>query len=324
MTPPTAASGWPVSPRVRVISDNDYSGDPDGLVQLAQHLLSPSVDVRLVIGSHLRVGDSFDPSGKSAEMAAISAAKIAEWCGRSGVCVIAGTNDALLDRTTPIASDAAKAIVAEAMRDDTDLPLFVTCGAGLTEIASAWLLEPRIAQRLTLIWIGGHEHEGLAEPPPGGTDMEYNLGIDPVAGQVVFNDSDLRIWQVPRDMYRTVIASQAELLLRMRPHGELGRHLFDALAGVVEMVSTKFGIRMGETYVLGDSPLVLLTALWTAFEPGPASSFHVTIRCPNIADSGLYEPNPNGRPLRVYTQLDNRALLEDLYAKLELHATGPV
>ena len=43
-----------MSPRLRVITDNDYSGDPDGLVQLAHLLLSPSVDVRAVLGSHLR------------------------------------------------------------------------------------------------------------------------------------------------------------------------------------------------------------------------------------------------------------------------------
>jgi purine nucleosidase len=41
-TPWTAAGG----PRMRVVSDNDYSGDPDGLVQLAHHALSTSVDLR--------------------------------------------------------------------------------------------------------------------------------------------------------------------------------------------------------------------------------------------------------------------------------------
>ena len=55
-TPPGGA-------RFRVISDNDYAGDPDGLYQLAHHLLSPSVEVRAVIGSHLAVDDPFDPSG---------------------------------------------------------------------------------------------------------------------------------------------------------------------------------------------------------------------------------------------------------------------
>ncbi len=38
----------PAGPRYRVISDNDYSGDPDGLFQLVHVLLSPSLDVRLM------------------------------------------------------------------------------------------------------------------------------------------------------------------------------------------------------------------------------------------------------------------------------------
>ena len=56
----------PAGPRYRVISDNDYSGDPDGLFQLVHALLSPSLDVRAVIGSHLAVGDGFDPSTQQA------------------------------------------------------------------------------------------------------------------------------------------------------------------------------------------------------------------------------------------------------------------
>jgi purine nucleosidase len=317
----SSLTGWPVSivePRVRVISDNDYSGDPDGSVQLAQHLLSPSVDMRCVIGSHLRAGDPFDSSATTADKAAVIAQEVAIKCHRTDVRVVAGSNTSLVDRLTPIRSEAALIMVNEAMRADDNRPLFVVCGAGLTEIASAWLIEPGIAERLTLIWIGGHEHDDLAEAAPGAPDMEYNLHIDPIAGQVVFNDSNLNVWQVPRDMYRSVIASRAELLVRMHSAGHLGRYLFNAVAAAVEKV-TSHGRQMGETYVLGDSPLVLLTALTTAFEPGPASSFYVTIPCPRILDSGLYEPRPNGRPLRVFTQLDNRTLLEDLYAKLILH-----
>jgi hypothetical protein len=42
---------------MRVIVDNDFSGDPDGLFQMAHLLLSPSVDIRGIIGSHLSVKD---------------------------------------------------------------------------------------------------------------------------------------------------------------------------------------------------------------------------------------------------------------------------
>src|SRR5690349_17622492 len=55
-----------VKPRMRVIIDNDFGGDPDGLFQLVHHLLSPSVEIRGIIGSHLRPGDGFDPSKETA------------------------------------------------------------------------------------------------------------------------------------------------------------------------------------------------------------------------------------------------------------------
>jgi purine nucleosidase len=311
-----------IHPRARVISDNDYGGDPDGLVQLAHLLLSPSVDVRCVIGSHLREQDPFDPSGASAARAAVAAAHIVDLCGRTGeVAVVAGSETPLRSRGLPVESTAARAIVAEAMRDDTDLPLFVTCGGGLTEIAGAWLLEPRIAERLTLVWIGGAEHPGVADRPPGAGDLEYNTAIDLVAAQIVFDDSDLAIWQVPRSTYRMAIASRAELLVRLAPSGALGAHLFSELARVASMAA-EHGVHVGETYVLGDNPLVLLTALWTGFEPGPASSPSIVRPCPRIADSGSYATRPDGRPLRIFTGIDTRLMLDDLYAKLTLHTNA--
>ena len=312
---------WPaesISPRVRVIIDNDFAGDPDGLFQLAHQVLSPSAQVTQILATpHAPFIDQGIPD-LCAEAERITLETL-ELCGRSDIPVYRGTNDKLVDRKTPIDTPAARAIIAEAMRTDTDLPLYVTAGAGLGAIASAWLMEPKIAEKLTLIWIGGHEHEGLTPVPPGAPDMEYNLSIDPIAGQVIFNDSNINIWHVPRDMYRFVIASRAELKERVLPKGKLGEYLYNSLAHVSTMLEG-FGRSMGEIYVLGDSPLVLLSTLQTAFEPTPASSPWITKPCPNILPSGLYQENPNGRPLRVFTQIDNRLLLEDMYAKISLHA----
>src|SRR5215471_5665883 len=55
-----------VKPRMRVIIDNDFGGDPDGLFALVHHLLSPSVEIRGIIGSHLRPGDFWDTSKQTA------------------------------------------------------------------------------------------------------------------------------------------------------------------------------------------------------------------------------------------------------------------
>jgi purine nucleosidase len=316
---------WDVSliqPRIRVISDNDYSGDPDGLVQLAHHLLSPSVDVRAVIGTHLRVGDAWAQSGDEVAAAVAAARQVVELCGKTAqVPVLSGAPTAMVDIQTPQHSAGIQFIIDEAMRDDVDTPLFVVCGASLTEIASAYLIQPRIADRLTVVWIGGHEHQGLAVPPPGAPDLEYNLHEDLVAGLVVFNHSSLKLWQVPRDAYRQVLASRAELKIRMATKGSLGAHLYASLGKVSNWLN-QANYKGGEVYCLGDSPLVLLTALQSTFEPDPASSRYASLACPNLLETGLYEANPNGREIRVYTQLDNRLLLEDLYAKLELHSIG--
>jgi hypothetical protein len=311
-----------MSARMRVICDNDYSGDPDGLFQLAHHLLSPSVEVRAVIGSHLRPGDWIDPSDRTADNARAEADRVVELLGRSGqVRTIAGSNVGLTDTSTPIRSEAAEAIVAEAMRE-SELPLYVTCGAGLTEIASAYLLEPRIADRLTVVWIGGPEHPGHASAPPradGPDPSEYNTRIDIDAARVVFASS-LPLWQVPRDVYRQALMSFAELDEQIRPCGAIGAHLVEALDRIVERAAEQ-GLDLGEAYILGDSPLVLLTALQSPWEPDPSSSQHVVVPAPRMDGDGRYVERPDGRPIRVYTRIDDRLMFGDLISKLRRAAS---
>lgn len=308
-----------MTPRMRIISDNDYSGDPDGLFQLAHHLLSPSVDVRLVVGSHLRPGDWNDPSDRTADNAKAEADQIVQLLGlEERVRTVAGSNTALADTDTPIRSDAALAIVEEAMAD-SDLPLYLTCGAGLTEVASAYLIEPRIADRVTLVWIGGPEHPGHAWAPPrpdGPETSEYNTRIDIDAARVIF-DSPLPLWQIPRDVYRQAIYSLAELNDRIRPAGPIGAHLATALDRVAEKAAA-VGMDLGEAYILGDSPLVLVTALQSPYQPDPSSSRYEIVPAPRLDADGRYVERPDGRPMRVYTQIDNRLMFGDLESKLRL------
>jgi purine nucleosidase len=239
--------------------------------------------------------------------------------------VYQGSNFALQNDSTAQPSDAANAIIKEAMRDDTKLPLYVLCGAGLTDLASALLMKPEIASRLTLIWIGGPEYVELATPPPGYTSLEYNLGIDLKAGQVIFNKSAVPIWQVPRNAYRQVLMPYSALQLKVRTQGKIGEYLASAIERIMKM-SIKYNFNVGETYIVGDSPLVLLTALQSSFERDPSSSHYILRLSPLINSQGLYEVNQKGRNIRVYTQLDVLLLLEDFYNKLSLFhqlSSGP-
>jgi hypothetical protein len=144
---------------------------------------------------------------------------------------------------------------------------------------------------------------------------EYNLNIDITAAQVVFNDSPLALWHVPRDAYRQTLMSWAELEARVRPMGPVGEYLYRAIDEVHERAA-EHGADIGETYIAGDSPLVLLTALQSSFEPDPSSSRYDVRAAPQIGDDGAYVTTESGRPIRVYTRLDVRLMFEDLYAKL--------
>jgi len=143
--------------------------------------------------------------------------------------------------------------------------------------------------------------------------------------QTVLNDSDVPLWQVPRNVYRLVIASIPDLELHLGSAGPLGAHLYGELVAADQELNS-LGISTGETFVLGDSPLVLVTALPTGFDPDPASSPSVRVVAPVVGDDGNYVDAPGARrelrrrePVRVFSALDSGLLLRDLYAKVRLH-----
>lgn len=304
-----------LQPRMRVIIDNDFGGDPDGLFHLAHQILSPSTEIRGIIGSFIKFFFEESTTAASACNEAKALLKVMEL--EHKFPVHEGANAGLVDIKTPQISAGAMAIIKEAMREDTQLPLYVLCGAGLTDIASAYLIEPRIAKRLTLIWIGGPEYPDLAVPPPGNPSPEYNTGIDIKAAQVVFNRSDIPVWQVPRNTYRQALASYAELLTRVKTQGSLGEYLTNKIEFVMRL-AVKHNFSIGEVYDMGDSPLVLLTALQSGFDADPSSSDYILKPAPIITENGDYEINTTARPIRVYTHVDTRLMFEDFFAKLTL------
>ncbi|MDR1824711.1 MAG: nucleoside hydrolase [Bifidobacteriaceae bacterium] len=306
-------------PGVRVIIDNDFSGDPDDLYQLVHHLLSPNVDIRLIIGSHLREGDFIDPGPDTATHACRRVQDVLDAMGLDASHLIKqGAQTAMPDAASPQPSEACDAIIVEALRTDATTPLFYVAGGGLTDIASAYLTNPAIADKLTLIWIGGTEYPGLADPPPFADNPEYNYNIDPVAARLVLSASSLDLWQVPRDAYRQCLVSDIELRTKVAPMGAVGQLLYQAVRRITAHGNDR-GPYATETYVLGDQPLVTFTALLSHFQPGPASSDWVTLPAPQLTADGRPQPG-HGRPIRVFTRIDNRLTFEDFFTKLAAFA----
>jgi purine nucleosidase len=278
------------------------------------------VEIRAIIGSHLTKGDGFDATTSQSAHAVEKARALISVMGLTDRHPLyRGAEQALSTSQPKPPSEATDVIIAEAMRADAETPLYYCAGAGLTELALAWRKEPKIGKKITLVWIGGPEYAGQITPPSGSRGPEYNLNIDIEAAQIIFGESDIMIWQVPRNAYRQALMSYAEILAEVQPMGKLGAHLAEAIKGVMELAA-KFKIYTGETYIMGDSPLVTLTALQSSFEADPSSSAYITRPAPRLDNKGAYIDRPDGRPIRVYSQIDMRLTFSDFFAKLKLAA----
>jgi purine nucleosidase len=303
----------------RVILDNDFAGDPDGLFQLAHHVLCRSLSIPLIIGSHLPAAFG---SGHDAQDSADRARELLRIMKLDGQYrPMAGSETPITARSAWKPGAASAAIVREAMRDDAKEPLIYASGAGLTDLALAWLSEPRIGRRIKLIWIGGNTHPGFGNPGVKAGEPEFNFSIDPVAAQVIFNESDIEIWQVPSDAYSQMLFSNAELE-ELGATGPLGAYLKARVDAIPEMFAKIPGVppvAATEAYVLGDSPLVTLTALVPPMQPDPTSCRFALMPTPRLLDNGAYAARPDGRPMRVYTQVDAGLTFRDMLARFRLN-----
>ena len=299
--------------RTKVIVDNDFCGDPDGVFALAQQVLSANIDLRGIIGAHLGGGNGPMARGDQAAASVQKAQEMLSVMGLDDVFpVVPGASSKMTDPLTPAESEGAGLIIDEARLCSPEQPLYVCMGGPLTDVASALLLAPDIAPNLIVIWIGGQEYPFGHQQPWGGiSEVEYNLNLDIAAGRYLFNDSPVRLWQVPRDAYRSCLYSFASAERFIRPAGALGAWLMDSLA-----TWRRFAQR--EVYVLGDSPLVLLSSLQTFFEPDTASSDFTETAAPAITEDGKYDFAKQGRTIRVYTRLDTALMFKDMEDKIAL------
>ncbi len=99
---------------------------------------------------------------------------------KESVEVFKGSDGYLADEATPVISDAANDLVKRAMDYTSENPLYVVAIGAITNVASALLLKPEIAEKIVIVWLGGHAlhyHD----------TYEFNMFQDIAAARVVVN-----------------------------------------------------------------------------------------------------------------------------------------
>ena len=212
--------------------------------------------------------------------------------------VYKGSDRYLGDERTPVLSEAARDLVKRAMDHTPENPLYVIALAAITTVASALLIEPKISERIVVVWLGGQAHFWP-------DNREFNLMQDIAAARVVFS-SPVPLVQLPcMGVASTFRVSGLELLHHLKGKNSLCDYLVD--------VTTKEALKDG-----GNScwsrPIWDVTAVaWLAGRRF-CSDCLVSRPIPEYDDHYAFDPT-NHLMTYVYS-IDRDVLFEDLVVKL--------
>lgn len=298
----------PENKKVRVIVHTDCKNEADDQYAVAHHLMTPRFDVKGIVAGHFWKNPQIYGEEGTAKASYDEVVKVLDLMGLTGrYPVLMGAATGMKDEETPIDSEGARFIIEEAMKDDPR-PLYIACQGAVTDVASALLMKPEIAERMTIIWIGGGDY------PRGG--FEFNLMMDIHAANVIFS-SRAPLWQVPMSLYKVMAVSLAELQLKVRPCGKIGEYLFKQMVEF-NHYAAKYNMAWphGEIWGLGDQGTIAVL-----MEELEKVSYDL-VPAPRIAEDMTYIHGQDNREIRVYKYLDARLTLEDFFAKLAINYGG--
>ncbi len=190
---------------------------------------------------------------------------------------------------SPAATDLVERVGAGAE------PLFVVTIGAPTNVASALLMDPGIAERIVVVWLGGN-------PGYWYRAVEFNVEQDMHASHVLF-DSGVPLVHVPcRNVTEHLRTTQAEIDRFVRGSSAIGDYLADIYAG-------HYSDHFARSKVLWDVGAVawLVNPDWV-----PTAAVH----SPLLTSEGTWSHDPHRHLIREALWADRDAIFGDLFGKL--------
>ena len=181
------ANATDLTKKKKMILDTDTYNEVDDQFALAYALLSDKVELLSVNAAPFKNTRSVSPED-GMEKSYNEILNIMKLMGKEGaVPVYRGSTEWLSDRSKPVESDAARNIVNTVMGSDETV--YIVAIGAITNVASALIIEPAIAEKAVLVWLGGH---AISWPH----SREFNMVQDVKASQTVL-DSGIPFIQIP-------------------------------------------------------------------------------------------------------------------------------
>lgn len=287
----------PPTGKVRMVLDTDTYNEVDDQFALVHALLSPDrLSVEAIYAAPYFNDRSTGPADgmeKSYEEIHRLLEKL-NWPQRD--FVYRGATAYLDPSLTPQASDVTRDLIARALASPDDDPLYVVAIGAITNIASAVLLEPKIIEKIVIVWLGGH---ALHWP----NTREFNLKQDVVAARVLF-DCGVPFVLIPcMGVVSHLHTTIPELDAYVAGRGAIGDYL-------VEIVKGYHDDHRGWSKVIWDISTIayLLDASWT-----PSYLVH----SPVLTDQVTWSVDPRRHLIRYVHHIERDPIFRDLFEKLE-------
>ncbi|MBS1370310.1 MAG: nucleoside hydrolase [Lentisphaeria bacterium] len=290
------ASAFPVP----VILDTDTYNEIDDQFALVYALLTPErVNLRGVTAAPFLNSRSASPAD-GMEKSYREIVRIIGLMGFAGrVPAYRGAVSFLPDRRTPVRSEAADFIIAEAERArGRGEKLFVVAIGAITNVASALLTAPEIAADLVVVWLGGHDYSQAV-------NHEFNLYEDVPAAQAVI-DSEASYVRIPCNHVASALTNSV---------GELGRELADC-GGPGRYLCTIFKEYVEEHKSVNK---VIWDISAVSYLTSPQSTEWEVVPREKLGDDCSWGVSGDGRKMLIARKIDREALFRDIYTRLRAH-----
>ena len=283
--------------RLRMVLDTDTYNEIDDQFALVYALLSPErLDVEAIYAAPFHNARSSGPAD-GMEKSYEEILRLLSRLGRSpDGFVFKGATAFLGETQKPVESPAARDLIERALAAPEDDPLYVVAIGAITNVASALLMEPRIVEKIVVVWLGGH---AFFWPD----SREFNLRQDVPAARTVF-DSGVPLVHVPcLGVTSHLSVSPAEIEKYVRGRGAIGDYLADLF---VEFVGTT----PGRSKVMWDMAAVayLLNSAWT-----PADLVH----SPIVTEQATWSFDSTRHLIRSVRYVARDPIVQDFFTKLE-------
>jgi len=292
----------PPAGQVRMVLDTDTFNEIDDQFAVTHALLSPE---RLTVEALYAAPFHNELSTGPADGMQKSYDEILRLLQRLGKpsdgFVFKGSTAWMAGPDSPVESPAARDLVSKAMAIGQE-PLYVVAIGAPTNIASAMLIEPRIIEKIVVVWLGGHAHAA-----PHFWD-EFNFSQDIHATRIVF-DSGVPLVQIPCAPVTTHLTTTlAEIERFVKGTGPIGDYLHGIFAAAV-------GKHPASSRVIWD----ISTIAWLV---NPSWLPSLLVPSPLITDTKAYTIDARRHLIRCVYFADRDAILRDLFTKLA-HAVFP-